>query len=231
MNSKLITAAALVGTIAAFVQPATAWGKNTTTYPPPTTPVPCWTYAGCYKDLVDNVRAIPDRAGPNNETIEGCISACASSAGSAYTVIGVENFSECFCGTTLPTTPKLPDETCNFTCAGNAKEPCGGDAALGVYIYKCPATSTSTTTQVSTTPSTSVSSSTTYLTTETTNGSTYIETVTSVYVPTETSTVVYTDSATSKNGSVLYNAGERVSASSAAILAIAAVAGVAVVAL
>ncbi|KAJ3296850.1 hypothetical protein HDU76_006674, partial [Blyttiomyces sp. JEL0837] len=92
--------------------------------------VPGYTYSGCYVDLVNNVRALPTRSGPNNETVEGCISACAG-----FAVAGIEYGGECFCGDALPSEGLAPhDSDCSMPCNGNNAEACGGPARLSVYV-------------------------------------------------------------------------------------------------
>ncbi|KAJ3276687.1 hypothetical protein HDU76_010512, partial [Blyttiomyces sp. JEL0837] len=170
-------------TLHTFFQPNNRprWsGLNTTTNPPPSHPFPCWNYVACYKDLVDgHTRVLPVRSGPNNETVEGCIAACATQ-GLGYTVAGVEFGSECFCGTARPDTAIVPNSQCNVTCKGDGNEPCGGDSLIAVYEYKCPPP-TSWTSQVSTTPATYTPTTSTSQTSQTSETSvTYTPTTTPV---------------------------------------------------
>ncbi|KAJ3316884.1 hypothetical protein HDU76_001502 [Blyttiomyces sp. JEL0837] len=176
-----------------------ARSPNTTAAAPPLNPVPCWNYGGCFKDLVNGQRVLPSRSGPNNETIEGCIDAC-NKESQGYTVAGLEYYSECFCGFDIPSSPKLSDDRCNFTCEGNINEPCGGDAALGIWYFECP---TSTTTASTTATSTIDTSTTSYTDTETASTSSTSSSVdtTTTTSSTSSSTVVTSTVVTSTSTS------------------------------
>jgi len=51
-----------------------------------------------------------------------------------FTYFGVEDSSQCFCGSTLtPGYAKAPNSDCNSPCAGNASEFCGNVWRLDVY--------------------------------------------------------------------------------------------------
>lgn len=78
-----------------------------------------WSYDACYKDLVNNKRALPTGV-RTNATIEGCIAA-ASSAGAQ--VAGLSYYNECYYSTTLSSDSYvIPETQCRFACAGNPNE-------------------------------------------------------------------------------------------------------------
>lgn len=74
------------------------------------------TYAGCYEDLYG--LNLPDLVYSNgSNTIELCTTVC-SSAG--YTVAGLEDGIECYCGTALASANLDVDAGCNVACAGKS---------------------------------------------------------------------------------------------------------------
>ncbi|KAJ3413542.1 Alpha-amylase A type-1/2 [Chytridiales sp. JEL 0842] len=100
---------------------------------PPPNDLGTWEYQGCFKDLVNNTRAIPNYSGPNNQTIQGCVYAC--TLRTVYTVIGLENGGQCFCGNSVPAQGYSNDPTeCGMPCKGDATQVCGGKAVLSVYV-------------------------------------------------------------------------------------------------
>lgn len=66
----------------------------------------------------------------DGQTPKTCIEACAS-AGYAYA--GVQYSNQCFCGTFFGTYGTI-DAVCDFPCAGDSSEFCGGFWANGIYL-------------------------------------------------------------------------------------------------
>ena len=84
-------------------------------------------YVGCFEDADPN-RELQVRISVSvNNTNEMCIAAC-SAAG--YIFAGTEYVQECWCGNYRPKT-LLPDGNCNYGCAGNQGENCGGNGING----------------------------------------------------------------------------------------------------
>jgi hypothetical protein len=83
---------------------------------------------GCYVD--DSNRALRDKFHEDDKmTPLLCAGFCSHSK-----YFGVEYSSQCFCGNVLQGGyPKTPDGDCNYTCAGNSSEMCGGFWRLGLY--------------------------------------------------------------------------------------------------
>lgn len=63
-------------------------------------------------------------------TLETCATFC-----SGQTFFGVENSTNCYCGTTINTgTDIAGPELCYLPCAGNSSQVCGGPNALSLYV-------------------------------------------------------------------------------------------------
>ncbi|GAA5891595.1 hypothetical protein JCM5296_004269 [Sporobolomyces johnsonii] len=89
-----------------------------------------WTYKGCYSDLVNSARSLPNTL-TSNSTIEGCLAA--ATAGN-YSVFAVSYGGECYAANALsPYSTALAASKCAMTCNSNKNETCGGSASLDVY--------------------------------------------------------------------------------------------------
>jgi len=121
--------------------------KSTITYPSIPQSVNNWSYAGCYTDNL-SPRSMQPQVSTSNQTVEGCVASCTKSG---YAYAGVEWGGECFCSSTLPTSSKLADSSCNKNCNDNAAEYCGAGATLQVYQNKTPASPSTKATKTPTT--------------------------------------------------------------------------------
>lgn len=95
-------------------------------------------FKGCYTEG-NGVRALsgPVKADPGM-TVEKCADFCA-----AYTYMGVEYSTECYCGNTIGSgANKTTPDKCSMVCGGNALEYCGGPVLLNFYEAAAGATST-----------------------------------------------------------------------------------------
>lgn len=84
---------------------------------------------GCYTEGTSG-RALSAASSANDTlTVEACAAFC-----SAYTYMGVEYSTECYCDNSLATS-SIPAATtdCSMTCGGNANEFCGGPNRLTFY--------------------------------------------------------------------------------------------------
>lgn len=95
-------------------------------------------YLGCGADPAGKGRTLdgPSRAA-DDMTVEGCIGFCESRGG--YRYAGVEYGRECYCGNEVAR-DRMPVKgllgACEFPCAGDEAEVCGGWAAISLY-EKC----------------------------------------------------------------------------------------------
>lgn len=100
-----------------------------------------WIFQDCYEDSTA-ARALATPVplglfgGSGNATVENCLNAC---QGRSYTWCGLEYYSECWGGSSRPTTAMgtSPDPLaagCNYPCNGNRSEACGGANKLQVYM-------------------------------------------------------------------------------------------------
>ncbi|KAK0636800.1 carbohydrate-binding WSC, partial [Bombardia bombarda] len=91
---------------------------------------------GCYTDSPD-ARVLPTQVTVSNGlTPEKCVSACAAQG---FSYAGVEYMSECWCGSTTPSsTLKADDSTCSLQCTGSSTETCGGAYLIDVYRTRSP---------------------------------------------------------------------------------------------
>lgn len=91
-------------------------------------------YIGCYKENNPGRQLDQLLYGNDNSTIAMCVSAC--DAGS-YAFCGAQYQRECWGGNTIPTL-KVDDSNCNYFCAGDVNQICGGNGvgagAGGAYI-------------------------------------------------------------------------------------------------
>nr|XP_019047974.1 hypothetical protein I302_04595 [Kwoniella bestiolae CBS 10118]OCF26904.1 hypothetical protein I302_04595 [Kwoniella bestiolae CBS 10118] len=93
-----------------------------------------WTSQGCYQDAYPHL--VPDYFERNTSmTQEYCGSVCFNQ-GKPW--MAVEYGSDCYCASSLATTgsfPKLADSQCNYPCAGNTGQNCGGNYILVLFKY------------------------------------------------------------------------------------------------
>ena len=80
--------------------------------------------ATCYQDYVARILPHTVTIESDKNSLEWCAYQCFA-AGGNYTIAGVEFGVACFCGTALPTSPKLDPSKCSMPCAANATEKCG----------------------------------------------------------------------------------------------------------
>ncbi|KAM0753948.1 WSC-domain-containing protein [Meredithblackwellia eburnea MCA 4105] len=89
-----------------------------------------WTYSGCFSDLVNGGRSLPNSM-TGNQTVDGCLSAC-DTAG--YAICGLSYYGECYGASALSkASAALDSSKCTYACNNNAAETCGGSSALDVY--------------------------------------------------------------------------------------------------
>lgn len=89
-----------------------------------------WKYAGCYED--NSERVIHGVKFPKLEshTNDACVKYCNANK---YTVAGMENGAQCFCGMEVLGATKIDDSRCSSACEGKPSTMCGGSWALTVY--------------------------------------------------------------------------------------------------
>ena len=80
--------------------------------------------ATCYQDYVARILPHTVTIESDKNSLEWCAYQCFA-AGGNYTIAGVEFGVACFCGTALPTSPKLDPSKCSMPCAANVTEKCG----------------------------------------------------------------------------------------------------------
>ena len=85
-------------------------------------------YAGCYVDSVSERILVGSKSDGDNMTVEKCTSTCKASG---FSYAGLENASECFCGSSLlagaqQALGNAVDSGCNMPCTGDSTEWCGG---------------------------------------------------------------------------------------------------------
>ena len=88
-------------------------------------------YAGCWKDNTPDRQLSNQLFGDDNLLIPQCIKACADQG---YVFCGMQYHRECWGGNQIPTV-LANDSDCNFGCAGNLKQMCGGNGDDGVGTY------------------------------------------------------------------------------------------------
>ncbi|KAG6230812.1 hypothetical protein E4U34_007648 [Claviceps purpurea] len=86
-----------------------------------------FSYLGCYKDNTPNRQLSSQILAADTMTSAACIQACFAKG---YTFCGTEYHRECWAGNTIPLI-KVPDANCNYYCAGDLKQICGGNGAVG----------------------------------------------------------------------------------------------------
>jgi hypothetical protein len=85
---------------------------------------------GCFMDAVTARGIIGYELTSSSMTNELCVSAC---QGKGYTLAGIENGDECYCGNTLTTAPANITDCEAYFCPGNSKEFCSAGNRLLVY--------------------------------------------------------------------------------------------------
>ncbi|KAL1297988.1 hypothetical protein AAFC00_006495 [Neodothiora populina] len=92
------------------------------------------TYQGCWTNQVPvTAAALPTLLYDNSgNSIEGCASGC---AGAGFTIAGVQNATQCYCGNTLNSQSAVltVDNACRLACAGSTGEICGGPNRLSLF--------------------------------------------------------------------------------------------------
>ncbi|GAA5859433.1 hypothetical protein JCM8547_006819 [Rhodosporidiobolus lusitaniae] len=92
-----------------------------------------WTYKGCYPNYTYGKRTIRNLvdSSKGSWTIEKCIAAANSDG---YAVAGITYGGECWGSNTVPSGTAQDSSSCNWKCADNAQELCGGSSSLDVYV-------------------------------------------------------------------------------------------------
>ncbi|KAI0975722.1 hypothetical protein F4678DRAFT_418269 [Xylaria arbuscula] len=100
----------------------------------PRNPEPTWGYVGCYSDFPDRILTYRITLTDNDP-----LSCCVSCLASQYTYCGVEDASQCYCGSSL-NSPSSPNSgsptaiTCDSPCPSHPDQTCGGIWGLDVYV-------------------------------------------------------------------------------------------------
>ncbi|GAA6003230.1 hypothetical protein JCM10207_001812 [Rhodosporidiobolus poonsookiae] len=96
---------------------------------------PDYAYKGCYSDIVDGARSLPNGLSISSDrTIEGCLAA-ATKAG--YSVAALSYGQECWAADALSIYSSPIDAAkCKTLCKDKPSSTCGGSAALQVYYSK-----------------------------------------------------------------------------------------------
>ena len=106
-----------------------------------------WAYEGCYNDLINAPVLSLKQPYNTNLTVQTCVWSCYQQG---YSISGVEDRKQCFCGNAiLKGTLADWDFDCNTTCSGNPNEICGGIRKMSVYSNRTLTTSQSLPTQSS----------------------------------------------------------------------------------
>ena len=95
-----------------------------------------WAYNGCYTDSFPVRRVLPmQQPDDSNLTVQSCVWSCSQLG---YSVSGLENRRECFCGNAIYSGSTLvpPHTNCNLPCAGDTTEICGGSNRLSIYANR-----------------------------------------------------------------------------------------------
>ena len=100
-----------------------------------------WAYKGCYNDLFNAPVLSLKQPYNTNLTVQTCVWSCYQQG---YSISGVEDRKQCFCGNAiLKGTLADWDFDCNTTCSGNQNEICGGIRKMSVYSNRTLTTSQS----------------------------------------------------------------------------------------
>ena len=92
-----------------------------------------WAYGGCYDDLFPDGRILSVKQPYNsNLTVQACVWSC---FGLGYSIAGLEDRRQCFCGNAILNGGTLADSDseCNTPCTGNGTEMCGASNKLSMY--------------------------------------------------------------------------------------------------
>ena len=91
-----------------------------------------WAYDGCYNDSIHAHVLALEQPDDTNLTVQTCVWFCYQQG---YSISGLEDRSQCFCGNAILNGGTLADWDfdCNTTCSGNKKEICGGNEKLSIY--------------------------------------------------------------------------------------------------
>ena len=95
---------------------------------------PLWKYLGCFQDGVNRslVGAQPLDYLRGDMSPITCVAHCGARG---FSLAGVENGEECWCGRSIRgNTVRLPESCCEMPCRGNAGATCGGNWAIGVFL-------------------------------------------------------------------------------------------------
>jgi hypothetical protein len=116
---------------------------------------------GCFS-YSSSIRALSGTSllGNSDNSVEACAAFCLPT----YSLFGVENGQDCWCGNSINSQAQtLPEISCNTNCTEPDGSVCGGSSAIEIYGIKTSFTvsSTSTSTSMSSTIQSSSSSSTT----------------------------------------------------------------------
>lgn len=95
-----------------------------------------WEYAGCFHDLVDNVRTLGAAMSASDEmTLERCGNFCDNN-GSPYNYFGLTYGRECFCGWSIDEDAlRAPEADCYNSCAGSPYGLCGGWRRISAFRH------------------------------------------------------------------------------------------------
>lgn len=92
-----------------------------------------WEYSGCGGDNIGDRAFLNASTASDSMTVESCISYC---SGAGWPYAGMEYGRECFCADMMDSRYAPKDGimgNCNYRCAGNSTEICGGWAAMSIY--------------------------------------------------------------------------------------------------
>lgn len=135
-------------------QRLSVWSASTpTTRAKATSPktVGTFNYQACYVDSGPRTLSGPASAG-DAMTVDQCASKCAG-----YQYFGVEYSRECYCGNSIGNTVAPGGEPeCNYVCAGNNGQFCGGSSRINIYNNTVALTSTTTAAATATATTTAV---------------------------------------------------------------------------
>ncbi|KAK8153638.1 WSC domain-containing protein [Phyllosticta citrichinensis] len=98
-----------------------------------------WSLAACYVDGANGARTLPSQIGIDvaSATVAKCLDACAAAG---FAVCGAEYYHECWAGANLPASALLAPGAdalsagCDYPCAGNSTEACGGANRVLGYV-------------------------------------------------------------------------------------------------
>ncbi|CRK15143.1 hypothetical protein BN1708_011363 [Verticillium longisporum] len=146
-TSVVVTSAATSGEPESSAEPVSSAAPDTTTSSAatPTGASPLnpnqpalvnneWEYAGCFSDLVNNVRTLgASQTASDDMTLEKCGAFC-SGNGNPHNYFGLTYGRECFCGWTLDEAAlRAPESDCSSACIGSSTGLCGGWRKLSVF--------------------------------------------------------------------------------------------------